>query len=228
MYSNEDTGATVKSNEDTDLMAELNGGMAPAATPQEAKELAAAQASVKVNPLVVAPPKKKTAVGKAVAAAEASAGDNRLKGYAVTVEGLYSVVSTDVPGRKVQRSYTIVCNLPSLEGALSVIKNKLLDKMLRMKYPGYVTYHTHEIVDVKPLSANEPLSDNVAYMTLEQLVAYVKSYKVPISLPDYANDVKNIRAAVVDFILNPKDFAVREARRLASIKEDRALEELNK
>jgi len=208
-----------------DLLAELNG---VAATPKEGEELAAASASAKIDPLVVRAPTKETATQKARARAEATVGDNRLKGYAVTVEGMFSTASADTPGRKVKRPYVLTCNLPSLEGALSVIKNKLLDKMLTLKYPGYVTYLTHEIVDVKPLSANEPPSDNVAYMTEEQLISYVKSHKVPVDLPTYAGDVKNLRAAVVDFILNPKDFTVREEKRVASVKEDRALEELNK
>jgi len=219
---------TEDNTKDADLLAELNGAC-PAATPQEEKELAAAAREAQTDPLVVSSTgKKETAIQKADAAAKKAAGSERLRGYAVTVEGLFSTASADTPGRKVKKPYTLVVNLPSMDRALSVIKNKLLDKMLTLKYPGYVTYLTHTIVDVKPLSANEPPSDNVAYMTEKQLINHIKSHKVPVDPANYEGDVKNLRAAVVDFILNPREFKIREERRVASVKEDKALEELNK
>ena len=219
--------------EKDDLMAELNGSFnveGEAATPEEAKELAAAKAAAKVDPLKVLPAKKKSAAQRLAEKAKAEAGlkpDAPLKGYAVTVRGLYTVPAADVPGKKVKKDYEIVANVASLEGALSTIKNKLLDKMLRMKYPGYVTYLTHEITDVRPLSTETPPADNVAYMNFEDLVAHIRMTRAPIDAKNYEGDVVGLRSAVVDFTLNPKGFREREQRRLADRKETAELEALN-
>lgn len=215
--------------EDNDLLSELNGDLPMASTPQEAKELAAAAKEATTDPLAIKP-KKKTAAQKAHDAAKNAAAEKgtTLRGYAVTVEGEYLVASKEVQGKKNKEPYTITVNVPELEGALSVIKNKLLDKVLKMKYPGYITYMSHEIVGAKPLTTDTPPPANVAYMDLPALVAHVKSEGLPIDVRAYGEDVKELRRAVVDAVLNPKGFKEREAARLASIAEDKALEELNK
>jgi hypothetical protein len=217
MFNTEDTDA------DKDLLAELNG---EAATPEEAKELAAAEKAAKLDPLKIVPKAKKSAAKRLEEAAVKQEGP--LKGYAVTVRGLYTAPAKDAPGKKVKKDYEIVANVPVLEGALSTIKNKLLDKMLRMKYPGYVTFLTHEITDVRPLGANTPPADNVAYMNAEDLKAHIRMVRAPITVDEYEGDIVGLRAAVVDFTLNPKGFSVREAKRLADRKETRELEALNK
>lgn len=210
-------------NENDDLLAELNG---EAATPQEAKELAAAAELAKKDPLKVVPLKKKSAAKRLEE--EAVKKEGPLKGYAVTVRGLYTEPALDTPGKKIKKDYEIVANVPVLEGALSTIKNKLLDKMLKMKYPRYVAFLTHEIVDVKPLGANTPPPDNVAYMNAEDLTAHIRMVRAPIDAKNYEGDIVGLRAAVVDFTLNPKGFKEREAKRLADRKETAELEALNK
>lgn len=215
--------------EENDLLAELNGDMPVAATPQEAKELAAAATEAKVDPLAVKA-KKKTAVTKAHEEAVATAASKgaALRGYAVTVEGEYLVASVEVQGKKNKVPYSITVNVPTLEGALSTIKNKLLDKMLKMKYPGYITFVTHEIVSAKPLTTDTPPPANVAYMGWSELVAHVRAEGIPVTPSDYGDNVKELRRAVVDAVLNPVGFKEREARRLLSIREDAELEALNK
>lgn len=211
--------------ENEDLLAELNGN---AATPQEAKELAAAATNAQTDPLVVSPKRKLSAAKRAEEAMKKEAGvDNPLAGYAVTVEGAYTVAATEAPGKKLEKSYSITVNLPSLDAALSVIKNKLLDKVLRLKYPGYITFLTHEIVNVKSLSANSRPSNNVSYMDEPSLLAHIRAFDVPVSPEEYKGDLKGLRGAVVDFMLNPVGFPAREAKRLAERKEDQALERLN-
>ena len=207
--------------ENDDLLAELNG---EAATPQEAKELAAAELNAKTDPLVVAPKPKPSAAQRAAAEA---AKKGPVAAYAVTVEGLYLAPAKDSPGKKVKKSYTLTVNLPSLEGALYVIKNKLLDKRLKMKYPDYTTFLTHEIVDVKTVGANAAPSDNIAYMGEPELLAHIKYVKAPINPKNYDGDIKGLRAAVVDFTVNPKGFAEREAVRVKDRAEDLELERLN-
>ena len=207
-----------------DLLAELNG---EAATPQEAEELKRAEELKKIDPLKVLPKQKKSAAKRLEEKAAAEVKHVPLKGYAVTVRGLYTVPAADAPGKKVKKEYEIVANVATLEGALSTIKNKLLDKMLRMKYPGYVTYLTHEITDVRALSAETPPADNVAYMNFEDLTAHIRRERAPIDVKNYEGDVVGLRSAVVDFTLNPKGFREREQRRLADRKETAELEALN-
>ena len=213
--------------EKDDLLAELNG---EAATPEEAKELAQAEADAKVDPLKVVKPPRKSAAKRLEEEAKKREGlkpEAQLKGYAVTVRGLYTVPATDSPGKKLKKEYEIVANVASLDGALSAIKNKLLDKMLRMKYPGYVTFLTHEITDVRALGADTPPADNVAYMNFEDLVSHIRRERAPIDPSDYTGDVVGLRSAVVDFTLNPKGFEAREEKRLADRKETRELDALN-
>ena len=137
---------------DNELIDELMG--ADASNPQEAAELSKAAAKAKADPLQV-PKRAKTKASDKIKA----------EGYSITVDGLYTVAATDAPGRKVKKNYSLTVVLPSLDSALSVIKNKLLDKMLRAKYPGYVTYLTHEIVDVKALSTEAAPSNNCLLYT---------------------------------------------------------------
>jgi hypothetical protein len=212
-------------DENADLLAELNGE-GVASTPEEAKELAAAQKAATLDPLKVVPKIKKSAAKRLEEEAVKVSGP--LKGYAVTVRGLYTVPAADSPGKKVKKEYEITANVPTLEGALSTIKNKLLDKMLRMKYPGYVTFLTHEITDVRTLGANTPPADNVAYMNEADLASHIRMVRAPIIPSNYGGDVVGLRAAVVDFTLNPKGFKDREEKRLADRKETAELEALNK
>ena len=213
--------------EKDDLLAELNG---EAATPKEAEELEAAEALKKIDPLKVLPAKKKSAAQRMAEKAKKDEGikpEAAIKGYAVTVRGIYTVPAADAPGKKLKKDYEIVANVATLEGALSTIKNKLLDKMLRMKYPGYVTFLTHEITDVRALSADTPPADNVAYMNFDDLKAHIRRERAPIDPKNYEGDVVGLRAAVVDFTLNPKGFSEREEKRLADRKETAELEALN-
>jgi len=217
---------TAEENTD-DLLNELNGVLPAAATPEEGQELAAAEANAKKDPLVVSPPPTPSAAVKFQKAAESKAGDNRLRGYAVTVAGNYSAPSADTPGKKVKKQYTLTVNLPSLEGALSVIKNKMLDKMLKVKYRDYVTYLTHEIVNVLPLTPDTPESNNIAYMSFDALKSFVGARGVPLVLSDYGLDVRSLRSAVTDWILNPKGFEDREKKRLDDRKLEKELEAMN-
>lgn len=214
--------------EKDDLLAELNG---EAATPEEAKELAQAEADAKVDPLKVVKPPRKSAAKRLEEEAKKREGlkpEAALKGYAVTVRGLYTVPALEAPGKKLKKEYEIVANVTTLDGALSTIKNKLLDKLLKMKYPGYVTFLTHEITDVRPLSAETPPADNIAYMNEEDLTTHIRMVRAPIDPKNYEGDVVALRAAVVDFTLNPKGFSTREEKRLADRKETLELEALNK
>lgn len=211
-------------NANADLLAELNGSGATQLPSPDAKELEAAASAASADPLKVLPAENASRMASFQEKAKAQ---GPVKGYAVTVEGDYLTPSAEVPSKKVKKPYKITVNLQVLDGALSVIKNKMLDKMLKLKYPGYVTFSTHEITNVTPLSADTPPVDNVAFMDEAKLKAFIEFRKVPVDVKAYKDDLKNLRAAVVDFILNPKDFEKREEKRLTDIAETRELEKLN-
>jgi len=203
------------------LMDELNGGATVTDTDPQ-------PATTHIDPLKVQPAAAKTAV----AAFTANAAAKNVRGYAITVEGFYLAPSSEIQGKKIRKPYVLVVKLPELEGALSTIKNKMLDKMLKHKYAGYVTYTTHEITHVEPLTPDTPPIDDVQFMGAEKLLDVVRSKRVPLDVKNYALedgsvDVKNLRAAVIDFLLNPKGFEEREAKRLVSVAEDRELAKLN-
>jgi hypothetical protein len=197
------------------LMAELNGDTTVADVDPAP--------SAPADPLKVGPAAQQTAV-KAFTAGAAS---RNVRGYAITVEGLYLAPSNEIMGKKTRKPYSLVVKLEKLDGALSTIKNKMLDKMLKHKYPDYVTYTTHEITRVEPMTPDTPPVDNVQFMDEAKLLSFIEFKKVPVSPKNYEGDVKNLRAAVVDFLLNPKGFEEREAKRLVSIAEDRELAKLN-
>lgn len=179
-----------------------------------------------------APPKPRTRAEKAKAAdakyakgvvgAGAGAVGN---GYAVTVRGEYYVFSADVKGKKVLRPYEVVVNVPRIEGALSTIKNKILDKVLKTKHPEYLGFRTHYIVDVKPLGS-APAPTDVSYMSREQLETVIAGKKIPID-PGMYSDVVELRSAVIDFLQNPNGFAEREERRKLDLAERAELERMN-
>jgi hypothetical protein len=213
-------------NEEDDLTADLLGD---GATDEETKELAAAQEAAKKNPLIVPPPNANASRAKR---AEKKANDAAVKrgtavtGYEVTVEGLY-LAPAGSPGKRVKKPYSMKAVVASLEGALSAIKNKLLDKKLKMAYPDYLTFLTHNIANVRALSADCLPSNNIAYMDEPTLKDHIRLHKVPVDVKDYEGDLVALRAAVVDFTLNPKGFKERETARRKDALETLELGRLN-
>lgn len=68
-------------------------------------------------------------------------------GFEVTVEGDYFV--TDGRNKGLKR-YIFNFKIPSMDSALSVIKNKVLDMVLKKKYSDYISYRTYIITKVTP------------------------------------------------------------------------------
>jgi hypothetical protein len=222
-----DQNPSINSGIDADmaaLLGEVNGGAQDVTDEKTKTELAKAHAESTADPLQVAPPAAGSATARFQAAATAK---GPVRGYRVTVEGLYLSPSKDVPTKSTKKPYKLVVNLTSIEGALSTIKNKMLDKLLKMSYPDYKTYSTHVITNVERLSEDTPPVDNVAYMDLPKLLQFIEFKKVPVDVKTYGEDVVNLRNAVVDFLLNPKGFEEREEKRLADLMETRELEKLN-
>lgn len=147
-------------------------------------------------------------------------------GYAVIVRGEYYAAHPDFQGKNLAKPYEIEVNLPSLDKAMSVIKNKLLAPMLKKKFSDYVRYRTYKVADVRPLSPSMPPAKNLKFAAREALVEYATENRVPIDTNDYP-DTEILREALVDFALNPKGFVEREKQRQADRKETAELAAMN-
>lgn len=175
------------------------------------------------DPLEVGKKAEPTPVQKMDAQHSTAAGG---KGYRVTVKGEYYCPAAEDPRRKLTKDYEIQFNLPHLNGALSTIKNKLLEKALRQKYKDYLGFRTYEITEARPLSPETPESSNLQFMPRPGLEAFVRDNRVPLNPVDYA-ETQDLRAAVTDFVLNPRGFEEREKRKQADRAEMAELAKLN-
>lgn len=156
------------------------------------------------------------------------------KGYRVTVSGEYYAPSADHTG-KIAKRYKLDFNVPSLEmedpttkqtvGALGVIVGKLLIPALKRLDPSAIGYRTHEVVETKPLGDAPPTND-VQYMGRPALEAQIAAVKAPIDVEKITR-VEDLRESLVDFLLNPKGFAEREAARHANREQLAELHRMN-
>lgn len=209
------------------LLAELQGTQAAIHTEGQNPEMhpaAMAAAAAAEDPLAIPVARPAPLAQKLDKTHATSAGG---KGYAVKIKGDFFAAAKDAPGKKILKPYEVVVNVTQLDGALSTIKNKILDVLLRKKYgeDGYLGFRTHEVVEARPLGG-APESNHLAYMTRERLVVHVEENRIPVEPREYAN-VEDLRAAVVDFTLNPVGFEEREKLRQADRKETAQLLALN-
>lgn len=208
-------------NQDDDILAELRGSNASGtlidAAPDNSANLR--------DPLETVPefPLKTPAIVKADAVHSTKAGG---KGYAVTVKGDYYAPSVDQPGKKVKKPYEVVVNVPSLDSAMSIIRRQLLTPAIMKLDPQCSGPRTYEIVSARPLSAQTPESTNLQFMPRHALESHIALIKAPIRPSEYA-DVTVLRAAVIDFSVNPTGFEKREAEKQALRAETDALALLN-
>ena len=156
------------------------------------------------------------------------------EGFALTIAG--QAYTKDEKGNKAEKPYRVTINVAKLEGAMSLLRKlpknggeSFLDATVRKvvgpTFRGVRTYNPEGAVPRNP--GKTPAPSNLQYMTLEQLKGVVRERKAPIKIEDYGNEVVALREAVVDFFLNPKGFAEREAKRSADIVERRELEAAN-
>ncbi len=204
--------------QDDALLRELNGDLPPLA-PGESAPVPSASREAE---LTVGAKPAPSAVQAANEAHSTKAGG---KGYRVLVKGEYLAQSAD-SRKKIKKSYQHEFVLPSLDAALSIIRKKLLEPALRRKHSDFIAIYTNKIVDARPLSAETPESNNLAYMNRPALEAHVKNVKAPIDLSAYP-DVTDLREAIIDYTQTPKGFEVREAARQKERNADAELRALN-
>ena len=136
--------------------------------------------------------------------------------YRVKVVGDYIARSGVMDKEKVKKSYEIEGNIPTLNAALSIVKNKLLAPALGLKYPDYVTFLTYHIVEIMPLTedAKEKMSKaEVSFMNRPTLLKFIKDNALPVDARYYPN-LFRLREAVMlakeDAEGYKRQFALRE------------------
>lgn len=148
------------------------------------------------------------------------------KGFEITVIGEYYTLSETV-GKKKLLPYTLKVNLPSMDSALSVIRNKLLPKLLKAKYPGYIAYRTHQIIDVKNLDSPGHVPGlTPREMNHEQLIEYVASKELPVNIEAFP-ELDNLRKAVDLAETRPDEFKIFQEESLKDVKLEKELKERN-
>ncbi len=150
-----------------------------------------------------------------------------LNGCLVTVQGNYFALAGSVDRKKVKKPYRVTVRVAAPEGALSVIKNKLLDRVLTKLYEDYHTYHTHEITGITDLEGRPLMGyTNVRIMDFNQIAAYVHTNQLPLKLELYT-DLDTLRTMVFLAETNRKLFHTKQIVLEREAKEDAVLAELN-
>ncbi len=126
-------------------------------------------------------------------------------GYKITIEGTYyKSVSGGGKGKELS-NYSIEVNLPSMDSALSVIKNKVLNAVLKKKYNDYVSYRTHDIVNVEPFGNIKSVNLSVWQMNRDALEEYILEGKMQVHAYLYPT-LLELRRAVSMLEQDPNKF----------------------
>ena len=128
--------------------------------------------------------------------------------FRVKVEGLYIARSPNSEKEKIKKPYVIEGNIPSLNSALSVVKNKLLGPALTKKYPDYVQFLTHHISEITPLdlsSQEEMARAEVQFMDKPTLLRFIKDNALPVDA-NFFPSLFDLREAVQEAKDDPEGF----------------------
>ena len=130
-----------------------------------------------------------------------------LSGFDLTVEGDYFVTEGKHKGLA---RYEFEFRLPSMDSALSIIKNKVLDMVLKKKYPDYVSYRTYQITKVKPFGTAVLSGFDLWSASREEVEKYIRKEELPVKVkfyPSLMNLREGVQLAEADpdrFLLNQK------------------------
>jgi len=149
--------------------------------------------------------------------------------YKVKVTGQYIARSPHSEKEKIKKNYEVEGVIPSLASALSVVKNKLLGPALAKKYPDYVAFLTHHIINITPLdetSRERMTKTEIAFMNRETLLRYIKENALPVDAAFYP-DVLKLREAVQDAKEDPEGYQKRFALKKDDLVLDMQMQALN-
>ncbi len=105
-----------------------------------------------------------------------------LSGFDLTIEGDYFVTDGRHKGLK---RYSFDFKLPSMDSALSIIKNKVLDNMLKKIYPDYVSYRTYEITRVQPFGSAKLAGFDLWSSSRDEVENYIRKSELPVKVKYY-------------------------------------------
>lgn len=123
--------------------------------------------------------------------------------YEIKVVGQYFVKGNESGGLNLKR-YELVVKLGSMDSALSVIKGRLLDRLLKAKYIDYVSYRTHEIAGVKCISGHGMVND-IWHMDRGMLCNWISEKKYRIKNVYYPK-LFDLRSAVMLYEEDPERY----------------------
>ncbi len=149
--------------------------------------------------------------------------------FQVKVVGQYIARSGVMEKEKIKKNYEITGNLPTLTGALSIVKNKLLNAALTQKYEDYITYLTYHIVEIVPLSESaktEMAKAEINFMDRSSLVRYIKDHALPVKA-DYYPELFKLREAVQYAKDDPKGYEAHFALREPDLRLDLEMAKCN-
>lgn len=152
-----------------------------------------------------------------------------MKGYKVKVVGQYIARSGVLGKERIIKNYEMEANIPSMDRALSVVKNKLLGPVLSKKYEDYVRYRTFHIVQITPLDQASKIAlrkVEVRYMDREALINYIHENALPVDHRLYPSLFK-LREAVEFAKEDPDGYAKRLELRRADLEMDLELAAMN-
>ena len=150
-------------------------------------------------------------------------------GFKVKVVGEYYARSVAVSKEKVIKNYEFEAIIPSLQSALSTVKNKLLTPMLSKLHEDYIMYRTYHITEIIPLdekSKQQMKKVEIAYMDRESLVEYIRENNLPVDSRLYP-DLFKLRIAVQDAKIDPDAYLKKLALRKDDLELDLTISELN-
>ncbi len=150
-----------------------------------------------------------------------------MQGFLVTVEGDYFGTPMRNDRKKEKFPYKVQVKVPKPSGALSLIKNKLLDKVLQRNYSNYHTYRTHQLTSITNLDGSKVhgLTDP-RLMDFNDLAIYVAQHQLPLKLELYT-DLDYFRKMVYLAQTNQREFRAKQDLLEKEVDENKALAALN-
>ncbi len=150
-----------------------------------------------------------------------------MNGYLVVVEGDYFGSASEFDRKREKYPYRVTVKVPRPEGALSLIKNKLLDKVLRRNYANYHIWRTHQLVSITNLDGSKvPGLTDPRLMDFNDLAEYVRANDLPLKLELYT-DLGYLRTMVYLAETNQHEFRIKQENLEREHKEDVELALLN-
>lgn len=129
-------------------------------------------------------------------------------GFDLTVEGDYFVKEG---ANKGLRRYSFDFRLPSMDSALSVLKNKVLDFVLKKEYGDYVSYRTYQITKVKPFGTAVLLGFDLWSASREEVEKYIRKEELPVKVKFYPS-LMNLREGVQLAEADPDRFLLNQEK----------------